>query len=812
MESLMHLILSNALVATGLALAPVFFYRFGRSPALVHGLWLMVLLKLVTPPIVTLPVVIFPATPQVQSPGAMVVSSRLTLVTRPDRQELPTNLVQDDRGSNAWDGIDQNMEPAVPAGGTEPGETGGDLRIADAAYETERPHEQNSHAETDLSSITLPNLPRWEVLALAIVLAGGLVCWSLAAVRIIRLKRLLRDVQPAPADLQARVSAVARQLQLRRVPTTWLVPGRIPPMLWTLGGRARLLVPCELWPDLAESQQTALIAHELAHLKRKDHWVRWLDLAVAGLYWWHPVFWWARRGLREAEEQCCDAWAVWATPRGSRTYAAALLAALEFVSGAPTAGVAAAAAVISGRRHVSCLKRRMRMIVQARTPKALSWAGRLGVLGLATLILPLAPTWAQKPDSPKPDSDRDSATVGVKPDRDIHANFELEMNADGLLEKLRAVRPNNEQLRDQVAQAFRHDPEVGSLIDQIKATTEEMAHTKGVVRKGTDPARIAAQRRLAKLKEQYNDLWSTKSEAIRQQLLKGEAEDEDDDRDGPDRHKDVADHLERLLKDLGEKLSKDLGPVGDEVLKALDTAAKEVTESLDKEGVTSKDLRQALEKARDTMHEAFKEGGPVNKQARDAAEKAREHANEALEKARQEFRQTVRDRAEKAKEAGEGLLSQSKEKDEPPAGDAEQARKEVRQMEQQLRQAMRRLEALERRDQRQSRNQRRGPGAPPPQPPAPPHPPAPPEGPDARPERSARPEAPAPPAELRPLRRPDGPPGMRGPGMTGPGGPPVLNPRVERRLRDLEDKMDRLLKELENLKGEKQDKDKGTGR
>ena len=140
-------------------------------------------------------------------------------------------------------------------------------------------------------------------------------------------------------------------------------------MLWTLGGRARLLVPAELWPDLSESQQTALIAHELAHLKRKDHWIRWLDLAVTGLYWWHPVVWWARRGLREAEEQCCDAWAVWATPRGSRSYAAALLAALEFVSGAPTAGVAAAAAVISGRGHVSFLKRRMRMIVQARTPK-----------------------------------------------------------------------------------------------------------------------------------------------------------------------------------------------------------------------------------------------------------------------------------------------------------------------------------------------------------------------------------------------------------------------------------------------------------
>jgi len=466
-------------------------------------------------------------------------------------------------------------------------------------------------------------------------------------------------------------------------------------MLWTLGGQARLLVPCELWPDLSGSQQTALIAHELAHLRRKDHWIRWLDLAVTGLYWWHPVVWWARRGLREAEEQCCDAWAVWATPRGSRSYAAALLAALEFVSGAPTAGVAAAAAVISGRGHVSFLKRRMRMIVQARTPRALSWAARLGVLGLAALILPLAPAWAQKADTPKPDGDRDTATADVKPDGGIHAN---------------------------------------------KA----------------------------------------------RQQPKGEAE--DDDRDELDTPKDVADHLEHLLKDLGERLSKDLSPVGDAVAKALDKAAKEVTESLDKEGITSKDLRQALEKARDKLREAFKEGGPIDKQARDAAEKAREDMNAAVEKAREEFRQSVRDRAEKARESTrEGLLSQSKERDEPPAAepdapgnsrDAEQARKEIHQMEQQLRQAIRRLQAIERRDQRLSRNQRRGPGGPPAPPPASPHPAAPPEAPDARPEPPAK---------------------------SGAGPAPA---RVERRLRDLEDKMDRLLKELESLKGEKKDKDK----
>ena len=74
-------------------------------------------------------------------------------------------------------------------------------------------------------------------------------------------------------------------------------------------------------------------------------------------------------------------------------------------------------------------------------------------------------------------------------------------------------------MRDQVAQAFKHDPEVASLIDQIKATTEELEHTKGVARRGADPAMVAVQKRLTKLNEEYNELWASKSEEIRQRLL-----------------------------------------------------------------------------------------------------------------------------------------------------------------------------------------------------------------------------------------------------------------------------------------------------
>jgi beta-lactamase regulating signal transducer with metallopeptidase domain len=89
-------------------------------------------------------------------------------------------------------------------------------------------------------------------------------------------------------------------------------------MLWAVLRRPRLLLPAGLWDDLDEAQRDTLIAHELAHLRRRDHWVRLVEVAATVLYWWHPAVWWARRELREAEEQCCDAWVVWSMPRCAR--------------------------------------------------------------------------------------------------------------------------------------------------------------------------------------------------------------------------------------------------------------------------------------------------------------------------------------------------------------------------------------------------------------------------------------------------------------------------------------------------------------
>ena len=119
-----------------------------------------------------------------------------------------------------------------------------------------------------------------------------------------------------------------------------------------------------------------------------------------------------------------------------------------------------------------------------------------------------------------------------------------------------SVYPNIEQLRDQVEQAFKHDPEVASLIDQIKATTDELDHTKGVVRRGADPARVAAQKRLTRLNEEYNDLWWTKSAEIRRRLLVPTSASGAPELDSPSAIKHKIDELRQQCRKLTELINK----------------------------------------------------------------------------------------------------------------------------------------------------------------------------------------------------------------------------------------------------------------
>jgi beta-lactamase regulating signal transducer with metallopeptidase domain len=353
MDTLLYVVLCNAVGATILALPAAMLGCSRRWPALVHSLWLLVLLKLIAPPLFVMPL--------------PITSDGNSLITDSD---IVRNLAE------------LPGDPTPPA--TELLE-GDDLERDFVKMPSGNRPDLESEPATEIPPHTTYPSFSWKTTLVLIWLAGSVLWWTILVCRVRGFCRLLRDVRPAPEELQTMTGRLAQRLGLSRPPLVGLVQAPISPLVWGLSFRPRLLLPAALWEQLSEAQRETLLVHELAHLKRRDHWVRVLELAVLGLYWWHPLVWWARGRLQQAEEQCCDAWVVWALPRKAEAYATALLATVSYLSQTCSLLPVAASGIGRGR----FLKRRLTMILRDNTPRELSWGGLVAVLLLAAFILPL---------------------------------------------------------------------------------------------------------------------------------------------------------------------------------------------------------------------------------------------------------------------------------------------------------------------------------------------------------------------------------------------------------------------------------------
>ncbi len=84
----------------------------------------------------------------------------------------------------------------------------------------------------------------------------------------------------------------------------------------------------------------AILAHELAHIRRHDYAVNVLQTIVETLLFYHPSVWWVSKRIRQEREHCCDEIAVGVC--GDALVYARALAALEiWRSGSATMALAA---------------------------------------------------------------------------------------------------------------------------------------------------------------------------------------------------------------------------------------------------------------------------------------------------------------------------------------------------------------------------------------------------------------------------------------------------------------------------------------
>ncbi|MHC4525733.1 MAG: M56 family metallopeptidase, partial [Planctomycetota bacterium] len=84
-----------------------------------------------------------------------------------------------------------------------------------------------------------------------------------------------------------------------------------------------ILLPATALTGLDEIQLKAMIAHELAHIKRCDYGVNIVQTVVEILGFYHPAVWWMSRQIRVERENCCDDIAV-ALLEDRKEYAKAL--------------------------------------------------------------------------------------------------------------------------------------------------------------------------------------------------------------------------------------------------------------------------------------------------------------------------------------------------------------------------------------------------------------------------------------------------------------------------------------------------------
>jgi beta-lactamase regulating signal transducer with metallopeptidase domain len=260
-----------------------------RWPHLAYALWLVVLVKCFVPPIGNWPVNVL--------------------------GQLTPAFVKADAADIRW------------IAAASPNDVG--VENVDSRNPAPRPAQQLDSVSPEILASASGKTPALRSTLSLIWLVGSVLLCGIAIGRGSGVGRRLRQSsRPMSADAQALIDRVATRLGLRdgvRVRVTAIDVGPVVVGLW----RPTVYVPETLLDRMQPPQLEAVLAHELAHVRRHDTWAAGLQFVAQTIWWFHPVVWWMNRELVRQRERCCDEEAV-ANLDGRRSdYARCLVDVLE---------------------------------------------------------------------------------------------------------------------------------------------------------------------------------------------------------------------------------------------------------------------------------------------------------------------------------------------------------------------------------------------------------------------------------------------------------------------------------------------------
>ncbi len=284
------------------------------------------------------------------------------------------------------------------------------------------------------------------VVALSLRSAGGMLLLA-------RLRR--QTARAISAPLKDACVALQQRMRLRRI-VEYCESHEIaaPAVIGWL--RPVVLLPVSALTRLSQEQLEAVIAHELAHIKRMDAFVNLFQIFVESVLFYHPAVWWASRRIRVEREHCCDDAAI--AVCGDRLAYARALTLMEGWRGVPRMALAANGSSLSAR------VKRLLGVDTFHGTRALGFAVGLMCLGVAllasTALLDIAPkASAAAPElftAPAQQLDAQKAAPTPAVDSQIEISEDTQLVVA-------------QETQAQVVTQAREEKSTGSYIDGLKA-------------------------------------------------------------------------------------------------------------------------------------------------------------------------------------------------------------------------------------------------------------------------------------------------------------------------------------------------------
>jgi bla regulator protein blaR1 len=364
--TLLHFVWQGALVAAVLAVSLRLLRK--RSAGLRYIVATGALLVLAVAPVATLMVVPGPVAQSAASvPAENAAAPGMADFEPVDDHGLPRLVAEDSALTGVVAGGAGPDEPEATGAGSAPEVKPGATRSAELASGWGRRIEP-------LLRPWLPHVVGAWVLGVLVLLLWRLVGWT----QIRRLTR--RGVLPVPAELRALLAELSGRLRVTR-PVRLLVSGIavVPSVVGWL--RPVVLLPVAALSGLTPEQLEAILAHELAHVRRHDYLVNMIQVVIETLLFYHPAVWWISNTIRAEREDCCDDLAVAAC--GNRIAYARALSAMEDLRAAPSPSLAA-----SGGKLLPRI-RRIVGLSDSESPSRWSTLAILSVIFILAIAVPL---------------------------------------------------------------------------------------------------------------------------------------------------------------------------------------------------------------------------------------------------------------------------------------------------------------------------------------------------------------------------------------------------------------------------------------